>query len=86
MDKEYVASDLIAKINHALADDQGESWKRYIRELIPYFFNEKQSDGLRSHLGASAIGNECARAIWLKFRWADKDSFEGRILRIFSRG
>ena len=40
----------------------------------------------RSHLGASVIGHKCERWIWLSFRWAVREDFEGRILRLFRRG
>lgn len=45
-----------------------------------------QESGHRAHLGASVIGDECARAIWYKFRWTKKERFEGRMLRLFLRG
>lgn len=41
---------------------------------------------LRSHLGASMIGRECEREIWLAFRWTLFPSYEGRMLRLFERG
>jgi hypothetical protein len=37
-------------------------------------------------LGASMIGKECERAIWFDFRWAGKESFDGRMLRLFQTG
>lgn len=37
-------------------------------------------------MGASMIGHECARYIWLSWRWAMKPEFPGRILRLFSTG
>lgn len=40
----------------------------------------------RPHLGASIIGHDCDRFIWLSFRWAIANDFEGRILRLFRRG
>lgn len=40
----------------------------------------------RSHLGASILGRKCAREIWYHFRWAAKELFEGRMLRLFDRG
>jgi CRISPR/Cas system-associated exonuclease Cas4 (RecB family) len=43
-------------------------------------------DGLRAHLGASLIGRECRRELWLKFRWAARPSFDGRMLRLFETG
>ena len=40
----------------------------------------------RSHLGASLLGKKCDRAIWLSFRWAVIEQFDGRVLRLFRRG
>lgn len=40
----------------------------------------------RLHLGASVLGHQCARYIWLSFRWAISEQFPGRILRLFRRG
>ena len=52
-----------------------------------YAWHESREDGLnRPHLGASLIGAECERYLWLTFRWASPPSFEGRILRLFKRG
>jgi CRISPR/Cas system-associated exonuclease Cas4 (RecB family) len=40
----------------------------------------------RQHLGASLIGHECDRYLWLMFRWAEQEKFEGRMLRLFRTG
>jgi CRISPR/Cas system-associated exonuclease Cas4 (RecB family) len=40
----------------------------------------------REHLGASLIGHECDRYLWLTFRWAAKPTFGGRMLRLFDTG
>jgi ribosomal protein S27E len=40
----------------------------------------------RAHLGASEIGNSCARALWYNFRWCSDKEFPGRLLRLFDRG
>lgn len=40
----------------------------------------------RHHLGASLLGHHCERWLWLSFRWAVIEEFEGRILRLFRRG
>ena len=45
-----------------------------------------QEDGMRAHLGASVIGDECDRKIWYGFRWATVKRHAGRILRLFNRG
>lgn len=52
-----------------------------------YRWRERTADdGLRPHLGASAIGHACDRYLWLSFRWTRKAAFSGRILRLFDRG
>lgn len=52
-----------------------------------YAVYEKNADsGLRPHLGASLIGKPCERSLWLTFRWAERQSFEGRMLRLFETG
>lgn len=40
----------------------------------------------RLHLGASILGHPCDRWLWLSFRWAVREQFPGRILRLFRRG
>ena len=40
----------------------------------------------RPHMGASLIGHNCDRYIWLTWRWALKPEFKGRILRLFDTG
>ena len=51
-----------------------------------YKHYEERPDKSRSHLGASEIGYECERRLWLSFRWAASESFDGRILRLFETG
>ena len=45
-----------------------------------------QPDEPRGHLGCSLLGHPCERWLWLSFRWAVKEKFQGRILRLFRRG
>lgn len=40
----------------------------------------------RWHLGASEIGDECTRRVWLKFRWIKQEAHDGTRLRLFKRG
>lgn len=47
---------------------------------------ESASEPSRGHLGASVIGHHCDRYLWLSFRWACPEQFQGRILRLFRRG
>lgn len=44
------------------------------------------SEVFRPHMGASTLGEKCDRKLWLGFRWAVRESFPGRILRVFRRG
>tara|TARA_R110002012_G_scaffold54_4_gene160 strand:- start:2575 stop:3639 length:1065 start_codon:yes stop_codon:yes gene_type:complete len=45
-----------------------------------------QPDEPRLHLGGSIAGHPCERWLWLSFRWAVRETFPGRIRRLFRRG
>ena len=47
---------------------------------------EAKKDEPREHLGASEIGRECDREIWLRWRHALPPSFDGRMKRLFNTG
>jgi len=48
---------------------------------------QRARDGrMRPYLGWSEIGEECDRALWLRFRWAEFEDIEGRIARLFDTG
>ena len=55
-------------------------------EAIFAAYEADASDGFRPHLGASIIGKECERALWLDFRWATRQQHPGRLLRLFETG
>lgn len=40
----------------------------------------------RGYLGWSNLGSPCERALWLGFRWAAKENFDGRMARLFETG
>jgi hypothetical protein len=44
------------------------------------------SEPRRPHLGCSTIGDECERRTWLRFRWTEPRTVDGRLRRIFDRG
>ena len=48
--------------------------------------HEKRQERPRQHLGCSTLGHACDRWLWLSFRWAVVEKFQGRILRLFRRG
>lgn len=49
-------------------------------------WHEKNQGKPRPHLGVSLIGGSCRRKMWLSFRWAVIEKFNGRTLRLFRRG
>lgn len=59
--------------------------KKIIQDIDEYC-RITYDDGHRKHLGASIIGHACARYIYYTFRWAKKENFDGRMLRLFNRG
>lgn len=48
--------------------------------------NERKTTRFSRRLGASIIGHECDRYLWMQFRWCVKPSFSGRMLRLFKTG
>lgn len=57
-----------------------------VHEDIDDYCVRTMSDEHRSHIGASVIGHDCDAHIWYAFRWARKEIFSGRQLRLFERG
>jgi hypothetical protein len=49
-------------------------------------YHEERQEKPRAHFGLSGAGHECERYLWLSFRWAVIEKFQGRILRLFRRG
>src|SRR5574343_1843333 len=46
----------------------------------------ESSEPPREHMGISQLGHACDRWLWLSFRWAVIEKFNGRMLRLFRRG
>ena len=84
----HLAEKTLAAIDLALEADQGASFRGWLGKVISHMSDAYNSstESHRSHMGASLLGGECSRAIWLGFRWATKSNFPGRILRLFNRG
>lgn len=83
-----LATETLNLINAKLEADQGGSFREWLGRVIPHMDDayRGEEDGFRSHMGASLIGAECARAIWYGFHWTIKPKFQGRLLRLFNRG
>lgn len=83
-----LAVETLNAIDKALEADQGARYRQLLGTVIPHIGDafRGEQDSFRSHMGASLIGGECARAIWYGWRWVTKPKFPGRILRLFNRG
>ena len=65
--------------------------REMLEELIENDINEfcvkLYDDGEhRNHLGASIIGDPCSRQLWYTFRWCQRQTFDGRMHRLFNVG
>ena len=56
-----------------------------IATMIDQYHSSKKSKP-RPHMGVSLLGHHCERWLWINFRWAVVEDFDGRILRLFRRG
>lgn len=63
-----------------------EYGERLVYRVDAEWKTNNSEDGKRTHLGGSVIGAKCMRAVWFSWLWADKEDFEGRMLRLFNRG
>lgn len=88
MNNVIIAVKTLEAIEAMVVKDQGATFRGFLGKVIPHMDDAYRTDedGHRSHMGASLIGGECARAIWYNFRWATKGNFNGRLLRLFNRG
>lgn len=84
----YVAEKTLEAIENAIAADQGGAFRQWEQKVLPHIEDayRGKEDGFRTHLGASMVGDKCARKVYYGFRWAIKQQFSGRILRLFNRG
>lgn len=84
----YPATKTLAAIEEAIKADQGATYRGWLEKTIPAMGDAYSTDKFpfRSHLGASGIGDECARKPWLSFRWFARPKHSGRLLRLFNRG
>lgn len=56
------------------------------RAIYEHYERRNAEQSPRAYLGGSAIGKECARALWYDFRKVRLPEFPGRILRLFQTG
>jgi len=63
-----------------------EALSQQIKNEIDEWCRVTYDDGPRSHLGASKIGEDCARKLWYDFRWMARENHSGRMQRLFQVG
>lgn len=94
-----LAEKTLVAIDNAMQADGGNRYRALLQQTLPQIADAYRSDedGVRSHLGASVLGNKCLRAIWYSFRWVSKKgvyAMKGesiaravaRYLRLWNRG
>jgi hypothetical protein len=57
-----------------------------VRAIYAAYEKRRAGEPCRGYLGASVIGHACDRYLWLSFRWAGAEAFDGRMLRLFEHG
>lgn len=84
----HIGVETIRRIERGIHKDQGGSYRQWLEKVLPHIGDayRGEEDGHRSHLGASVLGKECARAVYYNFRWVTKSNFSGRMMRLFNRG
>lgn len=83
------ALQTLRKIDEMIEADGGAAFRGWLRKVLPHIgdaYRDDPDEGFRAHLGASILGDECARKVWYNFRWTTKPKFPGRVLRLFNRG
>lgn len=82
------ALETMRAIDSAIQADQGAAFRGWLGRVLPHIGDAYRSkeESFRSHLGASLLGEECARRVWYNFRWVTKSNFDGRLIRLFNRG
>lgn len=66
--------------------DISEAVDPVVAAIYEYYEKKYGSELARPYLGASSVGKSCSRALWYGFRWAAKEKFSGRLLRLFQTG
>lgn len=72
--------------NKTLSPETRKALAQRIKDDVDTYCVKKFTGEHRDHLGASVIGQDCARATWYGFRWVKFAVFSGRMLRLFNRG
>lgn len=66
--------------------DISQHTDQLVADIYAQYEKREATELSRGYMGASAIGKECKRALWYGFRWAAREQFDGRMLRLFQTG
>jgi hypothetical protein len=83
-----LATRTLRAFDQAVAFDQGNAFRMWEGRVLPHMGDAYRQDNdlFRTHMGASGIGRDCARAVWYDFNWATAKRAEARMLRLWNRG
>lgn len=83
-----IAHQTMQAINDKMFADQGAVFRSHLKKLIALADDAYSTDTFpfRSHLGASGIGEDCARKVWYAWHWSKEVKHDARIIRLFNRG
>jgi hypothetical protein len=73
-------------INLSIKADREKLEEQIENEINEYCVKLYDDGEHRKHLGASIIGDPCSRQLWYTFRWCKRQTFDGRMHRLFNVG
>lgn len=87
--KTRLALKTLEEIDRNIENDQGNKYRYWLQQVLPHVsdaYRQDDEEEHRGHLGASIIGNDCARAVYYSYRWFSIGRHNARIIRLFNRG
>lgn len=84
-----IAEKTLKAIDKQINSDNGAEFKKNEQIILPQMhdaYKADKKDGLRDHLGASVLGDECPRKVWLNYRGCGQSQIDARMIRLFNRG
>ena len=89
LDLPTIAATIKRMIDEQIYSDQGTLYRAGLQKWLPLMgdaYRESPVKPVRTHLGASLIGDECSRKLWYSFHWVQMNYFESRLIKLFNTG
>jgi hypothetical protein len=89
LDLKLIASKIKDMIDMQIESDQGTLYRAGLKKWLPLMgdaYRESDLKPVRSHLGASLIGDDCDRKLFYSYRWVKPTYFSSRLLKLFNTG